>query len=314
MCGVAGFCFSKQSKVTHTRRAVLLAALAQGMETRGAQSWGIFAPHSRRLTRAVGPVTDGLDVTSWHVEPGLMLHTRFATTGGVTPGNAHPFMLPSGLVGQHNGVVYNHAALCRAHGDEPVDSIHLLRAIDERRPLSTVDAYGSVQYVLPGETSIRLGRFNGGELAVWRIGGGVIFASTAEACQRAATLAGLAGKARPVRVDEGRLLVLRDGEVYATGEKLDVGGDDYMRSMVRSSSLARKHRSSRPHPDTCSECGGGHGNHARWCVGDESRCSDCGTDSDQHHPGCTFGDMSGDRCVECWMEGIGHDHDCKTLS
>lgn len=190
---------------------MLLASLAQANEARGAQSWGVFLPRTGALDKQVGPITSRFPAGKLAKEPAIMAHTRYATTGKVTAENAHPFRLRGGLIGAHNGVVYNHAELCKAHGDEPVDSIHLLRAIEERRPLAQIAAYGAVTYMQPRDPAVYLGRFNGGELAAARVAGGVVWSSTTSALRTALALAGL--EATEYKVEEGARYVTGEGKL-----------------------------------------------------------------------------------------------------
>jgi hypothetical protein len=233
MCGVFGFDLVARSKVSKAALATLVASLAINNEERGAQSWGSYAPLRDLLVKKVGPITGagGMNIPRQAEERLLLGHTRYATVGAITEANAHPFRLAGGLVGQHNGVVYNHAALDKKYGKEPVDSRHLLRCIEEGRDLSEIEAYGSVQYVLPGQRDrVYLGRFNGGELSVARVPGlGTVWSSTGVALRRALDLSGLSKGATFYKVEEGTLYVSHGGELWVHA----VGGLPITQSWAR---------------------------------------------------------------------------------
>src|SRR5206468_8102137 len=135
---------------------------------------------------------------------GVILHTRFATSGGSSAANAHPFKIGH-VIGAHNGAVWNHHTLnTRYSRDFPVDSMHVFAHIDEERGLNELDGYGAIEFLddrLPGR--ILMGRFEG-ELSVAKIAGrGIVWSSSKDHVEIACKMAGL--EPTFLKVKSGRL-------------------------------------------------------------------------------------------------------------
>lgn len=119
MCGIAGFSLAPDEKVAPTR---LAAALLRGIEHRGKDATGAawVMPKTLEVFFQKAPVKASDFIPQLNLEGArtCILHTRFATKGAVANNdNNHPIVIP-GMVGIHNGVLYNDDELFAMLGDE----------------------------------------------------------------------------------------------------------------------------------------------------------------------------------------------------
>lgn len=119
MCGIVGI-------VSQEQVAPLLVKGLSQLEYRGYDSCGVAALNSGgiEVRKDVGPVEEvacRIGLTSLHGGLGIA-HTRWATHGGVSTGNAHPHLsCDRSFAVVHNGIISNHEALrsdlrARGHG------------------------------------------------------------------------------------------------------------------------------------------------------------------------------------------------------
>lgn len=201
------------------------AILAQLMCERGEHSWGMMSPE--RSVRGTGSLMLSNMVRKLPRYKSVAVHTRFATHGAKTTANAHPFQ-QGDILGMHNGVIHNHATLNAAYDRRfEVDSQHIFQHLNDGDELDQLEGYGAVVYQradTPGDYF--MGTFNGGELEVARVTYrghpiGVMWASTEEAITNACSVGRL--KVSWVKIEEGKVYRISNGEVYNTDQLLDVG-------------------------------------------------------------------------------------------
>lgn len=118
MCGIIGYVGYREAE------PVLLAGLRR-LEYRDYDSAGVatLTGSSLHVRKKAGRIAGLTDYLAQHPAPGRVGigHTRWATHGGATDGNAHPHLSFDGQVAVvHNGVIENHAALERNLQEEGI--------------------------------------------------------------------------------------------------------------------------------------------------------------------------------------------------
>lgn len=238
MCGIFGWTINeKQARkaLPLAKREALVVALARANVSRGRHSWGAYAAMAEgaEVMKGVGPMTSLPGLSSLALASTLMAHTRHATTGDVTEVNSHPFQIGV-VLGAHNGMIYNHADLNRQYGRAcTVDSQHLFHHINEGRPLTDCEGYGTVEYVRTDAdaATVYLCQMEGGELAAVGLGSrknpyAVVWSSSEAHLAQALREAGIKG-AFPYALKRNRVYAAKpDGVLYRsnTEHRLAQGG------------------------------------------------------------------------------------------
>lgn len=171
----------------------------------------------------------------------MLIHTRAATTGDPKDNdNNHPIVVQPrdeapGIVGIHNGMLWNDTELWRQYKDladervGEVDSQLIFQVMSRqgRSALDQIEGDASIAWMhfdSPGE--LHVARMGGRPLhAVTTDGGSFFFASTAEALVEALSYFSVLGKitkADTAEFTEGDWVTVADGEVVETGNDFPV--------------------------------------------------------------------------------------------
>ena len=221
MCGLFGWI----GKFNRRERRLLAGTLSLANTQRGSDSWGFChrQDYSWIRTRGLGGITKAVEKIESH--EAIMAHTRAATYGKVTVGNAHPFRRGD-IYLAHNGMIYN------ARTVDPtvdVDSEILADRVANEKPIDDLHGYGTITWVdqtLPG--NVYLANVGNGDLAVacvlTRSGSvrGAVWSSTETHLRLALQSAGL--RYTIYRTKEGRIyLATYGGLFHVAGRTLRIG-------------------------------------------------------------------------------------------
>jgi hypothetical protein len=185
------------------------------MESRGNQAWGWT--DGDQIVKDVGAFRDGFNSSMLGSESAIV-HTRLATFGAKIAENAHPFNI-KGIIGVHNGMIYNHKEVAEKYGiTYQVDSEIIFHAIADGIPLTELEGYGTTVFYRDGK--IHLGRFSTrGDLHLAMTDAGWVWASTKDAVLNATGISGINVKFW-VDTKLGKLYQLDGENIYKTDTDL----------------------------------------------------------------------------------------------
>lgn len=212
MCGIGGF-FSNNA-TPDPRLNMAITILGVLMDNRGGHSWGWTDGES--VVKAVGEFQDGFNPSMHNVQSAIV-HTRYGTTGDVkNKDNAHPFLI-KGILGVHNGMIYNHEEMAKKHGIEyKVDSELIFHYIADGLPMTELRGYGTIVFYRDGK--IHFGRFStGGDFTIAKTEAGWLWASTEAALDSATVLSGI-GVESYIQPELGKLYRI-DGDTLVETEQ-----------------------------------------------------------------------------------------------
>jgi glucosamine 6-phosphate synthetase-like amidotransferase/phosphosugar isomerase protein len=225
MCGIAGFSLNGREQVNATK---LTNALLLGIEERGFHATGVA--WNNEQTNKVWVQKDAVSATEFVRSNRLdkntstaILHTRWATKGSAdNNANNHPIDI-RGIVGIHNGVIYNDDEIFARIGSDrriaEVDSeaifANLLYGVGNTSDkLQEIEGSAAVAWMNSKDgSSLHLARISSSPVVVGISNlGSVLFASTEKALRLGAT-AGKIGLSKTFHMEEGSYLEIAKGQV-----------------------------------------------------------------------------------------------------
>lgn len=227
MCGIAGFSLNPAERIN---ASALASALLLGIEERGYHATGAAwngADDQVWITKA--PIAASEFVTHDHVQPDAstaILHTRWATKGSQdNNANNHPIDV-RGIVGIHNGVIWNDDALFDRIGadkriaqvdSEAIFATLLHSGLPTAQALSAVKGSAAVAWLETADpATLHLARISSSPVVIGITdGGSILFASTEKALRQGA-LAADVWLTKTFHLGEGAYLTMREGTVTDT--------------------------------------------------------------------------------------------------
>lgn len=228
MCGIAGASINPAETINTT---TLATGLLLGIEERGQHATGVAwtgaDPTDTWIMKDAVPASDF--VSSEHVPDDastFIAHTRWATKGSVSNNdNNHPIDV-NGIVGIHNGCIWNDDDIFEAIGagkriaqvdSEAIFAALLHTGLSPAEVLPTLKGSAAIAwYNMADPTVLHLARVSSSPLVLGHTeGGSLLFASTERALTRAAMKADVL-LTHTYSVPEGWYLQVRDGETLSS--------------------------------------------------------------------------------------------------
>ena len=225
MCGLAGFNLSRDENIDARALSVelLLAIEDRGRHATGAAFFEDAQPFVQKSNIPASKFVDHLDMDARVTN--AILHTRWASQGSPTvQANNHPIDV-NGIIGVHNGVIFNDDALFNRIGADKriaeVDSEAIFATLlhgGEKAPaalarvqgsaaVAWLDSYGDPDVLHASRISSSPFYYGFSEV------GSFVFASTAKAVSDSMEKVGMRLVAMTHALPEGTYLRVREGEV-----------------------------------------------------------------------------------------------------